>query len=282
MKIDKNLVNMKPYDEKNSIFLENFETFQANIKRHRQLLHLPVHWHDNYLEIELILDGEGIESLNGIDVPVKKGSMTVLSYTDIHTMTQKDTLTFININVAYDFLDNSIKNHLAQNSNIMCQLEGDDFEYVSHMCHKLVEYTDKKDDKLILMTAKYLISSILMEAFSRTKSNTIGENPGIVQKIIQYINTNINKELTLEGMANHFNTSANYMGKLFKKHVGVSFNDYVNKVKLKHACTLIVSSNSTIKEIAHSCGFGSLEYFYYVFKKYNKMTPSQYRDSYRQ
>lgn len=74
------------------------------------------------------------------------------------------------------------------------------------------------------------------------------------------------------------NFSANYIGKLFKNQMKCSFNEYVNTLRLKHACSLLHSSNMTIKEIADASGYSSIEYFMYSFKKKMMMTPSEYRN----
>ncbi len=83
--------------------------------------------------------------------------------------------------------------------------------------------------------------------------------------------------MSLEFIAKEFETSANYLGKQFKNLLGITYNDYINRVRMRYACNLISSSDMSIKEVAHAAGYRSTEYFYSVFKKHIGITPREYR-----
>ena len=241
---------------------------------------IPVHWHDNYLEIELITGGGGTEIFNGEEFRQKKGDVTILSYTDFHALNIEKNTSIFKINISYDMLDPEIKSYLTENNNIRFSFEEKDYNYIYALCKKLEKYFHEPQNILSTMAGKAIISTLITETIRQCATHkSVQKKPKQIQTIIQYINQNISSDLTLDNLANHFGTSANYLGKLFKKNIGVPYNEYLNRIRLKLACTMISSSNVSMKEIAHNSGFSSLEYFYYVFKKYNNMTPSQYREN---
>ena len=113
--------------------------------------------------------------------------------------------------------------------------------------------------------------------------NSIPENtsatPSLIQKATMYINSNFNKDISLKTLAANLFVSPKYLGALFEKSTGNKFHTYLNKVRLKHACHCLCTSNKSINEIEFESGYNSTEHFIYTFKKIMKMTPSQYRKS---
>jgi len=70
----------------------------------------------------------------------------------------------------------------------------------------------------------------------------------------------------------------NYFCTQFKKHIGCTYYTYLNNLRLKHACTLLHSTEQNVKKIALSAGFLDISTFNKAFKKALNMTPSEYRD----
>ena len=79
--------------------------------------------------------------------------------------------------------------------------------------------------------------------------------------------------ITVEDTAKKFGFTCNYFGKKFYKRLGVSFNDYINNMRLNYAYSLIVDNEKTIEEIAATCGFSSRTYFSTMFRKKFGITP---------
>lgn len=67
-----------------------------------------------------------------------------------------------------------------------------------------------------------------------------------------------------------------YLGKLLKAETGLSFNAYLEKVRLQHARRFLLEGLS-VGEVAQRCGFGSVEYFSNKFRRAEGCSPSRYR-----
>lgn len=69
----------------------------------------------------------------------------------------------------------------------------------------------------------------------------------------------------------------NYTSQFFKRQLGVSFLEYVLRLRLREATVRLVNSNDGVAHIASSCGFADIKAFNVAFKKHFHTTPSEYR-----
>jgi YesN/AraC family two-component response regulator len=102
---------------------------------------------------------------------------------------------------------------------------------------------------------------------------------GSVNEIVKYIHKHYKENLTLEEIANNVFLSTSYASRIFKKVQGVSIVEYIANVRIDEAKKLLANPHYQIDEIANSVGYTDASYFTKVFRKYSRMTPSQYRQS---
>ena len=102
-----------------------------------------------------------------------------------------------------------------------------------------------------------------------------------ISTIIKYINRNFSEIHTLEQIADHLHISKQHLCRLFKNSMGITLIDYLNKIKVKNACVLLETSNKTLTEICHLCGFSSSAYFSTVFKSNTGMSPLKFRQEHK-
>ncbi|MDR7078694.1 YesN/AraC family two-component response regulator [Neobacillus niacini] len=95
-----------------------------------------------------------------------------------------------------------------------------------------------------------------------------------VEYMIQYINENYNERITINDLSEQLYISRNYLSQIFKKATGLSFNQYINKVRMEKAKCLISEGQYLIYEIAEKVGFKNTPYFSSLFKKYTGMNPT--------
>jgi YesN/AraC family two-component response regulator len=100
---------------------------------------------------------------------------------------------------------------------------------------------------------------------------------GIIKDAIQFLGRNYDEKLTLESMAEAVYLTPQYFSRLFKKETGMSFIDYLNKIRIEHACDFLLHSDYPSYRIATECGFSDSSYFTRVFSKHMKCTPVEYR-----
>lgn len=96
---------------------------------------------------------------------------------------------------------------------------------------------------------------------------------------ISYINEHFQKDLSLEQLAAEANMSPFHFTRVFTKETGITPHQYLIKTRLSAAKYLLKSTEMSIKNIAFSTGFNSETSFCTTFKKWENVTPSQYRQS---
>jgi len=105
-----------------------------------------------------------------------------------------------------------------------------------------------------------------------------GRHAEVVAFIQAYVQRHYAKpDLSLELVAGEVKLSRSYVGKLFKAHTDLSFNDYLNLVRLEKARDLLAETNDPIQSISERVGIHNTTYFYTLFRKHYQVSPAQYR-----
>ena len=99
---------------------------------------------------------------------------------------------------------------------------------------------------------------------------------GLVNDVVALLKENLYAEINLDFIAQKTFYSKTYLNNIFKKIIGYSIIQYYNHLKIKEAKKLL-RENVSITTIADKLNFESANYFTKVFKKFTKMTPSQYK-----
>ena len=102
------------------------------------------------------------------------------------------------------------------------------------------------------------------------------KDPRMIE-IMNYIQANY-IDVTLEDLAKKFYLSKPYLSKYIKEKSGMTFGEFVKKIRMKKARALLKSSNMTVENIALSVGYQNVEHFNRLFKKAYNMTPMQFRN----
>lgn len=104
----------------------------------------------------------------------------------------------------------------------------------------------------------------------------MGDLPTI-QKILLYVEENLNQELSLEKIAKEFSYSRFYIARIFKDNTGITLYKYVQGRRLDEAARKLTETNSPIVEIAFEAGYGSQQAFTKAFRCTYACTPQEYR-----
>ena len=73
--------------------------------------------------------------------------------------------------------------------------------------------------------------------------------------------------------------SSYYFCKMFKKVTGLNFTDYLSRVRVEKAKSLLLNPNARVSEVAFDIGFTSITNFNRTFKKLAGQSPSDYREA---
>lgn len=123
------------------------------------------------------------------------------------------------------------------------------------------------------------INEIADELFGKEVQEPIvekGKN-GFVDLAKAYVEEHYFENLALGNVAEKIGITPSYLSSLFSQQMGVTFVDYLNEVRIDHACTYLKQNYLKTYEIAYKVGFRDEKYFSKVFRKVKGMSPSEYK-----
>jgi YesN/AraC family two-component response regulator len=123
-----------------------------------------------------------------------------------------------------------------------------------------------------------LVAQAYTELFSEPDSS---KGSISLKKILKYINGNYSADISLTQASEFSEISENYICALFKKELGITFLDYVHKLRMRKAIELLLTeTGKTVKDISIIVGYHSERQFFRMFRSMLNMTPQQFRDKY--
>ena len=137
----------------------------------------------------------------------------------------------------------------------------------------------------IIPKDKYSATVRLLTFFAEQLSALINQivleqqnaEPPLVRKARAYIEQHKMEPLSLASVAQASGASVFHFCKVFKKTTGLKFTDYVARVRLENAKTLLLNPSRRISEIAYDVGFQSLTQFNRMFKRVFGQSPTEFR-----
>jgi len=129
--------------------------------------------------------------------------------------------------------------------------------------------------------ARIFFLSALAEYFEATspeeKRETGGEKSVIVEKICDRINLSPEEAHSLTSFAVEYGYSADYLGRIFSRAVGISFSEYLSNARVNKAKFLLSSTSISVEGVAEALGYYDTCYFSRQFKRITGISPGRYR-----
>ena len=234
----------------------------------------PLHWH-NFMEFEIVIRGTARHICNGQSQIISHGDAYLMSSYDFHSMNTLTDLEIYSVHFSRDRIHPDLI-PLLDVRQFQCRFSEAE---VSLLIQRLSQLSDESrhSQEFSELIIQNILSEIIIYFIRKTNMSTQFTHAHPILIATAYINEHFKENLSLAILAHKFSFSPNYFGQLFKKHTGRTFNDYLNTVRLKYACRFLSMTDMTVKEIALSCGYSSVEYFLYIFKEKTGMTPGKYR-----
>lgn len=237
--------------------------------------HFPPHNHD-YFELEIISDGSAVHTYNDQTYDAFAGHTYLLSYNDIHSFKANERTRIINIRFTESFIDPQLASLLLTPSvSCVCFFNESELSEIMKSVTVLM-HEQKTRPGLYNIRAKNIISDIIISLL-RKSSDSVHLPSDNVLKASNIIIKNFKTDITLASLSAELNLSPDHLGKLLKNNTGLSFNEFLNRLRIRHACRLLINSDLSVKEIAFDCGYNSVEYFMRCFKAINSQTPMEYK-----
>jgi len=137
----------------------------------------------------------------------------------------------------------------------------------------LAELSDIKN-VMHSITAMYIMEAALKKFHEQSESRHEQQNSNSLSRCVNYIERNIDKEITLEKISRNSYLGISRVSQLFRKGLGMSPMQYVAKRKAEVAERMLAEGNASVNEVASTLGFNSVSYFSRFFKRQTGKLPS--------
>lgn len=279
------------------IFLPGEEVLNSDYPFSLEIHHLTrnvtPHGH-NFIEFTYVFKGYGIEIINGIEHELRPGTLTLLFPHQVHEIIV-DTGEQVELYVgaiglkAFFSADDTV---FALN-RILMDVESDltSFYYLNDETGNQVflllrqmhsELLEEQVWNRIMFKAKLaevLVLTYRHRNMSKDKSSSSSgsRRQNNILTIVHYVYKNFKEDISLESLSRQFFLSVPHLSSSFKKFCGENFHNFLERIRIAHACSLLISSELSITDISFEVGFKSYTTFSRVFLKNTKMSPSSYR-----
>ncbi len=123
----------------------------------------------------------------------------------------------------------------------------------------------------------YLLSVLLL---SLRDDSCGAPRSAVAARLLEYIRLHCCEPLALTDAARDLGYSEDYLSRLLHEQVSCSFRRYINDLRMQRAKRELLSRFRSIQEIAEDCGYPNAKFFSTVFRKYEGVTPSAFRNLY--
>ena len=274
-------------------FRENKGSISASVMYTKSVV--PPHNHD-YFEINYVISGKCVEYIGNRTFILDEGDFLFMPPVVHHApnpvgdsicvnilMKSEWVSTLENRIITYD-LDSFLTRMQKQNTYMVFKAKEKKAFSTANELYNL--FIDRKSKPYRELFAENLAEKLLLELSECDFSETYYTSPvprvssDTHSAILQYITNNISTA-TLSDVADHFGYSKTHLSRLIKNHTGNGFSKYIMLQRILRAEQLLSKTDIPIGKIPAMIGLDSNEYFSRVFKKYNNVSPFQYRNMHK-
>lgn len=155
-------------------------------------------------------------------------------------------------------------------------LDDSEARFVEKIMIEMLKYNtvgDTCDEQMFCL----LLCSLLTFFAKKVSKETIYKESVLTDKIIAYMESNFQEDITLEFLSKRFYVSKYEISRMFSKNVGISFLEYLTRIRIENSKKLLSKTTLSITKISEVTGFHSSSNFARVFKKVTGISPVMYR-----
>lgn len=248
------------------------------------------HTHD-FMEFVYMLSGRSLHTVNGIQYPLDAGDLLIVNYGEVHQYTADPEARFCNILVKPALIDKSLSEckdlfslfetapfrdfkALVNNRCRSVRFSPEEKNCFRYLLELLIQEQEKQEVGFALTTragAHFLLTMI----FRRMRSTLLEQTHGF-QDVLEYINAHYAESLSAAELAARCHYNSSYFSRVFKRYTGLTFSEYLKRLRIHKACACIAEEKRTDK-LYIRVGYTNKTTFYKHFRQITGMTPLEYR-----
>lgn len=256
---------------------------------------MPIHYHADFSELVIILNGTANHIVNSEKYFIKKGDVFVINRNTSHGY--EDTCEFKICNIMYkpkylhqvsnDLKKSSgyqalfvIEPFLAREYNFKSrlQLTLSDYEKAKEIIFDMVnEYENKYQGYQTMLYSHFMELVVFLSRKYDFTSSGLKDNVINIAKAVSYMENHFKEHINLRDLADKVQLSVRHFNRIFKENYKTTPINYILRLRIEYACLLLRKSKLKISDIAYESGFDDSNYFTRQFKKITGFSPKEYR-----
>ncbi|MCM1135370.1 MAG: AraC family transcriptional regulator [Clostridium sp.] len=244
----------------------------------------PPHWH-GHLEIVFIQKGNMTAWVNEQQYHLRDNDMLVVNSRELHSTKSSENIEYLLLQIPYDYLERMINDMALVRfqeyfpagaaSPALDRLYG----CLSDMTKT---YTEKKDGYLLHFSSViyeflYILYQNYSHRLTREAMEKANRNFERIEEVLQYVKSNYKGSISLNDVAGVLNLSPEYFCRMFKKHTGQTFLEYLNAIRLIHFHQELLNTDYSVTDLMERNGITNYKVFIRTFKETYGTTPAKLR-----
>ena len=247
-----------------------FSTYPTGYRLHKH----------SFFEFSFATEGECIQTINGEPSPFRAGDISLITPAVLHEFIPidgKEPLKMYTLSFTPDPIRPEFWAHIpAQSLPINATLDEETFSAMRRTFAKLYKRAEKEKlpfDIFAQTAIEWIILNIVELPHMAHTPDYMKIRPALI-----YMQNNFSDTISLAEVANAVYFSREYFSTLFRRTVGISFQDYLLRLRFDYAADLLALTDLTVSEIAEQSGFRTLSCFIRVFTRLAGCPPSKFRN----
>ncbi len=287
-----------PINELSKIAFKPGGLFRVTAVKHTLRTGIEEHFHES-VEIVFIAKGSGTQLVCGQGHSISPGDVFVINPGASHGFSKVDGLVLYNVSYMHGLLS-MLGSELAQlpgyqslfvigaaqeGAPFRCKLRLslDDLAWAVGLVESMIRELASGSPGSEPLVRAYFMELVVGLARRYEQGSPSGRSEGLelAAKAASHLERHFLEELSLESLARSLSVSGRHLRRVFSKHCRISPMEYLMRLRVRHAASLLEGSELRVSEIAFRSGFGDSNYFARQFRRVAGVSPRQYRSRLR-
>ena len=247
--------------------------------------------HNDFYEVYFFISGKVNYMIEGKSYILKPDDILIIGNKEIHKPIVDPEFSYerVVLSINPEFISNKNISEIdlsicfdpsTRNHHNLLRLNSDMLYTIRRILYNLnsvfnsKSYGDSMLKHLYLLELLIYLNKACLEKDAQNANSNIICNEKI-SKVIEYINSNIFEDLSLDNISSKFYTSKYHLAREFKRHTGCTFHSFIQQKRFIHAKTLL-KEGYTVASVCEKCGFNDYSNFIRAFRTNWGVTPKEY------
>ena len=236
-----------------------------------------------------LLEGGALVALGDKEIHLRKNDLLLINAGELHSYTMKAPGRMLTLHIDASVFDDLIGKgvhifDLDSTDSHMSNQKQNAYDTVRKNARVLLYGYLENDSRIGILEyqvyLRLLNSLVSLFLLPPEDSRVLDKNAEVSERtydIMRFVQANYGEQISLAGLAKQYYVSEAHLSRELKRSLGISFRDYLNRIRVDHAVEELLQTEKSIARIAFDNGFSSIAMFNKTFGESYGMTPSAYR-----